>query len=60
MEVAVTVKLSIQLSEERDAFARSLVGSRRYSSVDDVMEAGLALLYEKIGGENATEMRIPL
>lgn len=49
----MTVKLSIQLSEERAAFARSLVDSERYSSIDDVIEAGLALLYGKIDGEDA-------
>lgn len=49
----MTVKFSIKLSEERAGFARSLVESGRYSSLDDVIEAGLALLYEKIDGENA-------
>ncbi len=53
MDEAMTVKLSIQLSGERAAFARSLVDSERYASVDDVMEAGLAVLYEKFDGENA-------
>lgn len=50
----MTVKRTIQLSEERDAFARSLVDSGRYSSVDDVFREGLDLLRKEVAGENAT------
>ncbi len=52
MESVVTVKLSIWLSDEQDAFGRSLVDSGRYSSVGGVFDAGLDLLHEKVAEED--------
>jgi len=43
----MSVKSSISLTEQQDAFARSLVDTGRYSSVSSVIQQGLDLLRQK-------------
>ena len=43
----MSVKSSISLTEQQDAFARSLVDSGRYSSLSSVLQQGLELLRQK-------------
>ena len=43
----MSVKSSISLSEQQDAFARSLVDQGRYSSVSAVIQNGLDLLRQR-------------
>ena len=45
------VKSSISLTEQQDAFARSLVDSGRYSSMSSVLQQGLELLRQKTEAE---------
>ncbi len=52
MEVGVTGNLLAWLTKDQQAFARSLVDSGRYSSVEDVLQAGLELLHAEIDGES--------
>lgn len=40
----MTVKTSISLTDEQDAYARSLVEARRYPSVSAVLQRGLDML----------------
>lgn len=40
----MTVKTSISLSDEQDAYARALVEAGRYSSVSAVLQRGLEML----------------
>lgn len=47
----MTVKASVSLSDQQDAFARRLVEQGRFSSVSAVVQQGLELLREQ------TEMR---
>ncbi|WP_416797564.1 ribbon-helix-helix domain-containing protein [Ciceribacter azotifigens] len=47
----MSVKSSISLSDQQDAFARSLVDSGRYSSMSSVLQEGLELLRQKIDAE---------
>ncbi|MFS2151451.1 HigA family addiction module antitoxin [Rhizobium sp. Rhizsp42] len=47
----MTGNLLAGLTKDQLAFARSLVDSGRYSSVEDVLQAGLELLHEEIEGE---------
>lgn len=43
----MSVKSSISLTAQQDAFARSLVESGRYSSMSSVLQQGLELLRQK-------------
>ncbi|WP_376743609.1 type II toxin-antitoxin system ParD family antitoxin [Ensifer canadensis] len=43
----MSVKSSISLTDQQDAFARSLVESGRYSSMSSVLQQGLELLRQK-------------
>ncbi|MGD9481536.1 UNVERIFIED_ORG: type II toxin-antitoxin system ParD family antitoxin (plasmid) [Roseateles sp. XES5] len=49
----MSVKSSISLTEQQDAFARSLVESGRYSSLSSVLQQGLELLRQKTETETA-------
>jgi antitoxin ParD1/3/4 len=46
-ETAMTVKTSVSISDQQDAFARRLVEEGRYSSVSAVVQQGLELLREQ-------------
>ncbi|MBW9054886.1 type II toxin-antitoxin system ParD family antitoxin [Rhizobium mesosinicum] len=48
----MSVKSSISLTDQQDAFARSLVESGRYSSMSSVLQQGLELLRQKTETEN--------
>lgn len=43
----MTVKASVSISDQQDAFARRLVEEGRYSSVSAVIQQGLELLREQ-------------
>lgn len=43
----MSVKSSISLTDQQDAFARSLVESGQYSSLSSVLQQGLELLRQK-------------
>lgn len=47
----MTVKSSISLTDEQDAFARALVEAGRYASVSAVIQQGLELLRSKTEDE---------
>lgn len=47
----MTVKSSISLTDNQDAFARELVEQGRYSSVSAVLQQGLELLRLRTEGE---------
>lgn len=47
----MSVKSSISLTEQQDAFARALVESGRYSSMSSVLQQGLELLRQKTESE---------
>ncbi|PDT15394.1 type II toxin-antitoxin system ParD family antitoxin [Rhizobium sp. J15] len=49
----MSVKSSISLTEQQDAFARSLVENGRYSSLSSVLQQGLELLRQKTETEAA-------
>ncbi|EJZ17375.1 type II toxin-antitoxin system ParD family antitoxin [Rhizobium sp. Pop5] len=49
----MSVKSSISLTDQQDAFARSLVESGRYSSMSSVLQQGLELLRQKTETETA-------
>jgi antitoxin ParD1/3/4 len=49
----MSVKSSISLTEQQDAFARSLVESGQYSSLSSVLQHGLELLRQKTEAETA-------
>jgi antitoxin ParD1/3/4 len=49
----MTVKSSISLTDQQDAFARELVREGRYSSVSAVVQQGLDLLRQKTEAEDA-------
>lgn len=49
----MSVKSSISLTEQQDAFARSLVDNGRYSSLSSVLQQGLELLRQKTEAETA-------
>lgn len=51
----MSVKSSISLTDQQDAFARSLVESGRHSSMSSVLQQGLELLRQKTENE-AVEM----
>lgn len=44
----MTVKASVSISDQQDAFARRLVEEGRYSSVSAVVQQGLELLREQM------------
>ncbi|MGE6786203.1 type II toxin-antitoxin system ParD family antitoxin [Ensifer adhaerens] len=48
----MSVKSSISLTDQQDAFARSLVESGRYSSMSSVLQQGLELLRQKTETED--------
>ncbi|KKZ85274.1 putative transcriptional regulator (plasmid) [Rhizobium phaseoli Ch24-10] len=52
-EILMSVKSSISLTEQQDAFARSLVDNGRYSSLSSVLQQGLELLRQKTEAEAA-------
>ncbi|CCM78584.1 ribbon-helix-helix domain-containing protein [Rhizobium mesoamericanum] len=54
----MSVKSSISLTDQQDAFARSLVESGRYSSMSSVLQQGLELLRQKTETE-AVETAAP-
>ena len=43
----MSIKSSISLTEQQDAFARSLVETGQYSSLSSVLQQGLELLRQK-------------
>ncbi|POF34700.1 ribbon-helix-helix domain-containing protein [Roseibium marinum] len=43
----MSIKSSISLTEQQDAFARSLVDSGQFSSLSSVLQQGLELLRQK-------------
>ena len=47
----MTIKSSISLTDEQDAFARALVEEGRYASLSAVLQQGLELLRDKTEGE---------
>ena len=47
----MTVKSSISLTDEQDAFARALVAKGRFSSVSAALQQGLELLRQRIENE---------
>jgi antitoxin ParD1/3/4 len=49
----MSVKSSISLTEQQDAFARSLVETGRYSSLSSVLQQGLELLRQKTEADAA-------
>ncbi|NTJ67992.1 type II toxin-antitoxin system ParD family antitoxin [Agrobacterium rhizogenes] len=49
----MSVKSSISLTDQQDAFARSLVDTGRYSSLSSVLQQGLELLRQKTETEAA-------
>ena len=49
----MSVKSSISLTDQQDAFARSLVDTGRYSSLSSVLQQGLELLRQKTEAEAA-------
>ena len=49
----VTVKSSISLTDQQDAFARKLVHDGRYASVSAVVQQALELLRQKTAAEEA-------
>lgn len=48
----MSIKSSISLTDQQDAFARSLVESGRYSSMSSVLQQGLELLRQKTEAES--------
>ena len=49
----MTVKASISLTDQQDAFARSLVAEGKYSSVSAVVQRALDLLHDEIEAREA-------
>ncbi|MFN7101841.1 MAG: type II toxin-antitoxin system ParD family antitoxin [Pseudorhizobium sp.] len=49
----MSVKASVSITEQQDAFARTLVEDGRYASLSDVVQHGLELLREETELENA-------
>jgi antitoxin ParD1/3/4 len=49
----MTVKSSISLTDDQDAFVRELVATGRYSSASAVLQQGVDLLQRKIRAEEA-------
>ena len=53
----MTVKSSISLTDQQDAFARELVRRGRYSSVSAVVQQGLDLLRQQIEAQETEALR---
>ncbi|OCI93887.1 transcriptional regulator [Rhizobium sp. AC27/96] len=49
----MSIKSSISLTDQQDAFARSLVEAGRYSSLSSVLQQGLELLRQKTEADAA-------
>ncbi len=49
----MTVKSSVSLTDQQDAFVRSLVEQGRFPSVSAVIQNGIDLLRQKTEGEDA-------
>lgn len=49
----MSVKASVSISKQQEAFARSLVGSGRYASLSAVVQRGLELLREEVEAKDA-------
>ncbi|TIX87460.1 type II toxin-antitoxin system ParD family antitoxin [Rhizobium sp. P44RR-XXIV] len=49
----MSIKSSISLTDQQDAFARSLVDAGRYSSLSSVLQQGLELLRQKTEADAA-------
>lgn len=49
----MSIKSSISLTDQQDAFARSLVETGRYSSLSSVLQQGLELLRQKTEADAA-------
>lgn len=49
----MTVKSSISLTDEQDAFVRSLVAAGRYPSASAVLQQGIDLLRRRLEAEEA-------
>lgn len=49
----MSVKASVSISEQQEAFARGLVGEGRYASLSAVVQRGLDLLREDIEAKEA-------
>ncbi|MCF6292318.1 MAG: type II toxin-antitoxin system ParD family antitoxin [Robiginitomaculum sp.] len=48
----MTIKTSISLTDQQEAFARSLVQEGRFSSLSSVVQRGLDLLQDKTEAKN--------
>jgi Arc/MetJ-type ribon-helix-helix transcriptional regulator len=57
-DAEVTVKTSISLADEQDAYARSLVASERYASVSAVQQRGLEMLRQDAEIHDAQDAEI--
>ena len=49
----MSVKASVSISKQQEAFARALVGSGRYASLSAVVQRGLELLREEVETKDA-------
>jgi len=58
MEVVMSVKASVSISERQEAFARGLVGDGRYASLSAVVQCGLHLLREDIETREAERVAL--
>lgn len=58
MEVVMSVKASVSISEQQEAFARGLVGDGRYASLSAVVQRGLDLLREEIEAKEAERVAL--
>jgi len=58
LEVIMSVKASVSISEQQEAFARALVGEGRYASLSAVVQRGLDLLREEIEAKEAERVAL--
>jgi antitoxin ParD1/3/4 len=58
MEMGMSVKASVSISEQQEAFARGLVGDGRYASLSAVVQRGLDLLREEIEAKEAERVAL--
>lgn len=54
----MSVKASVSISEQQEAFARGLVGEGRYASLSAVVQRGLDLLREEIETREAERVAL--
>jgi antitoxin ParD1/3/4 len=54
----MSVKASVSISEQQEAFARGLVGDGRYASLSAVVQRGLDLLREEIEAKEAERVAL--